>query len=380
MSMSDPDALLSAITANPDEDTPRLVYADWLDEHGEAERAEFIRVQCKLEHLPRTSDEGKLLAEREKHLQAKLFRHLVKLGNRTLKYRRGFVDTIRSRLETLPKKLAKICPQDAPAFALQIFHGQDDDAVYSDGPAMPVFRDPTLRRCVSLDLPTMCIEGSQVVLRSEHLVNLRRLNFPDNEAGPGIELVASPTFANLRWANFNNSDSANDNPSIIPLAECPHLANLEHLDFGDCEQPSESALAVANAKYWNRLRYLNLSGCWFEPDSAIAIFNSKQLPALTELDLSWNYSPVPDGDSRTWGDILVSEVVKSPLLPRLSKLWLRRTDLTDQGAKELLAVPLEVMFTRLDLSLNNLGKASMAALRERFGPGVCLYEKSEEPT
>ena len=41
-------ALLKAIIANPDEDTPRLVYADWLQENGDDERAEFIRVQVQL--------------------------------------------------------------------------------------------------------------------------------------------------------------------------------------------------------------------------------------------------------------------------------------------------------------------------------------------
>src|SRR5262249_34905741 len=32
----------------PDDDTPRLVLADWLEENGEPERAEFIRIQCQL--------------------------------------------------------------------------------------------------------------------------------------------------------------------------------------------------------------------------------------------------------------------------------------------------------------------------------------------
>jgi len=46
--VNDASALLAAIRAAPDDDAPRLVYADWLDEHGEMERAEFIRVQCEL--------------------------------------------------------------------------------------------------------------------------------------------------------------------------------------------------------------------------------------------------------------------------------------------------------------------------------------------
>jgi uncharacterized protein (TIGR02996 family) len=51
--MSDEAALLRGIHANPEDDTPRLVFADWLDEHGQPERAEFIRVQIEYE---RTSD------------------------------------------------------------------------------------------------------------------------------------------------------------------------------------------------------------------------------------------------------------------------------------------------------------------------------------
>lgn len=46
--MTDGDLLLKAILANPDDDTPRLVYADYLQEHGDEPRAEFIRVQVAL--------------------------------------------------------------------------------------------------------------------------------------------------------------------------------------------------------------------------------------------------------------------------------------------------------------------------------------------
>jgi uncharacterized protein (TIGR02996 family) len=38
--------LLCNVLANPADDLARLVIADWLEEHGEADRAEFIRLQC----------------------------------------------------------------------------------------------------------------------------------------------------------------------------------------------------------------------------------------------------------------------------------------------------------------------------------------------
>lgn len=50
--MTDGEALLAAIIASPDDDTPRLVYADWLEENNQSKRAEFIRVQVELAALP----------------------------------------------------------------------------------------------------------------------------------------------------------------------------------------------------------------------------------------------------------------------------------------------------------------------------------------
>jgi uncharacterized protein (TIGR02996 family) len=50
--VTDRDALLRAICDSPDDDAPRLVYADWLDENGDPRQAEFIRVQIALAGVP----------------------------------------------------------------------------------------------------------------------------------------------------------------------------------------------------------------------------------------------------------------------------------------------------------------------------------------
>ncbi len=70
--MSDGDALLAAILAQPDEDVPRLAYADWLDETGaepERARAELIRVQIELHRKP-AGERDLALELREKRLLA----------------------------------------------------------------------------------------------------------------------------------------------------------------------------------------------------------------------------------------------------------------------------------------------------------------------
>jgi uncharacterized protein (TIGR02996 family) len=60
-------ALLRAIAAHPREDTPRLVYADCLDELGEpaaTARAEFIRLQVRAAQFPQSAPERAPLVRR----------------------------------------------------------------------------------------------------------------------------------------------------------------------------------------------------------------------------------------------------------------------------------------------------------------------------
>jgi uncharacterized protein (TIGR02996 family) len=59
--MSERDALLAAILATPGDDTVRLAFADWCDENGEADRAEFIRLQIHLAHPAEAGSEANTL-------------------------------------------------------------------------------------------------------------------------------------------------------------------------------------------------------------------------------------------------------------------------------------------------------------------------------
>jgi uncharacterized protein (TIGR02996 family) len=92
-------ALLAAICANPADDTARLVFADWLDEHGEPQRAEFIRLQIEAARLaphdPRVQEiedrTALLIWHRRKGWEGPV-RDL--LPGARLEFRRGFVDSV----------------------------------------------------------------------------------------------------------------------------------------------------------------------------------------------------------------------------------------------------------------------------------------------
>jgi uncharacterized protein (TIGR02996 family) len=61
-------AFLRGILAHPEDDTPRLVFADWLEEHGAPERAEFIRLQCQLAMMSEGDPDRGQLLDRESEL------------------------------------------------------------------------------------------------------------------------------------------------------------------------------------------------------------------------------------------------------------------------------------------------------------------------
>ncbi|HEY1186894.1 MAG TPA: TIGR02996 domain-containing protein [Gemmata sp.] len=68
--MNTGDALLRACLDNPDDDFPRLVYADWLQENDAPERAEFIRLQLVIARHWHTGDIPAGVEDREAELRS----------------------------------------------------------------------------------------------------------------------------------------------------------------------------------------------------------------------------------------------------------------------------------------------------------------------
>jgi uncharacterized protein (TIGR02996 family) len=63
-------ALLAACRARPADDLPRLVLADWLNENGQPERAEFVRIQVEVSHPTADVERIRRLKRREAELLA----------------------------------------------------------------------------------------------------------------------------------------------------------------------------------------------------------------------------------------------------------------------------------------------------------------------
>ncbi len=92
--MTEQDAFLRAILEAPADDAPRLIYADWLEENGEREEAEFIRFQC-------ASAEPKVKSwqQRRRHFEAIVDAFVPAVihdirATKSATWRRGFIASV----------------------------------------------------------------------------------------------------------------------------------------------------------------------------------------------------------------------------------------------------------------------------------------------
>lgn len=255
--MTDREALFAAVVAEPEDDLPRLVFADYLDDTGvpaDAARAAYIRTQIEAEkHAPRSA--GRLECNR----QAAEFRDRFKdewdlefadpiewFGFTALR-RRGFVEEVAGTLGRVNMVGMRMFAC-APISGLRVTDARPDDP-----PAWQRFRTlPFLSRVRSLTLgpylpgfypprPPNPGDGDGVVtealLRSSTLTGLRSLALPNNALDDAWV---------LRFA--------------VRFAAAPFASTLEALDLSHNPITDAGANALATAPGFDRLQELILSG------------------------------------------------------------------------------------------------------------------------
>ncbi|HVL11075.1 MAG TPA: TIGR02996 domain-containing protein [Gemmata sp.] len=171
--MTDGDALFAAVLAEPDEDTPRLVYADWLEENDRPTRAEFIRVQVAAARAPTRevlASEKTLLAKHEEEWLAPLKVPGGPLeGGAGAQFRRGFVEVVWLSARAFLDRAAGLFAQ-APVRELRVTRATPEDFRRLMG-------SPRLGRLRGLDLSDRRLGDAAVaeLVRSQFSASLREL-------------------------------------------------------------------------------------------------------------------------------------------------------------------------------------------------------------
>lgn len=339
MPVADEQAFMAAILARPDDDTPRLVFADWLDERGTEDdraRAALIRAQCRAEALPKGSRERKKL-EREANalIRAHGKRWAEPLTALRLTdghtYRRGFLDGVTMSATTFASKAKKLFDAVPTLRAAHFVHAANE--------LNRLTKCNYLSRLASVNVSEMCWCGSCPI----HL---------DLEALFKCEKLDSLT-------RLNVSDDRMDAAGARKLAACKGLAKLTALDVSHNPLGAAGVTAMLKGQNLKNLTELNLTACELGDVGIAALAKAKALPALRKLVMTAN-DVTPVG---------LAALIASPLFAQLTHLDLSHNPLTREGAKALAATP-PCALELLDVRECSIPTATHKVLTKRFGKKV----------
>lgn len=312
--MHERDAFLRMICERPDDATVRLVFADWLEEHGEATLACSLR-----SHVVRR------LVGVDPTLRA--FWN-VQLGDRPglrwTDFDCGFPHTLAVGGSEGLRALAELSQQRAdrlPIVALSLNLGSES---YSSRPA-PMLRFPVEK------LPS---------LRQLHIDWLDAYSW---QTDPPLDYLC-------RW-----------------LARSPALETISQLSAGHLRgwplrSEGEALGELLGSPHLRQLRELTLASLQYRDEVVAPILSARGLSGVVNLDLSRNQLE----------DHGAELIAQSPYLGELRGLNLRDNGIRRAGARALTRSRLAGTLEVLDLRGNPVSRRGRDMLRETFGERVLM--------
>jgi uncharacterized protein (TIGR02996 family) len=412
--MPEREAFLAAIAAAPADDLPRLVFADWLDENGDPERAAFIRAQVRRAaewdgpndaELARTAAElfhthgigwchtlltalgvdmsrCQLLPQigiwREAAASQLIVLVLDPSGRTThlvlqLNFQRGFVHELSVTVaNALPGTSFAAAFRHEPIHALTAHFGS---TVRPDG--WIKLSEPALRRISRLavefhpDVAAVTPAMLSPVFTDSHLAGVRQFRLSPHLPGMADarippETLAAFTRSPLAYRLDALELEAVDDDSIRALCRNTQL-NLEKLTLNGA-YTRDALTPLQRSGIAESVRSLTLF--FNEPDD-ISAFARSRWPKLTELHLSCH---IDDGGTFPEGGLRA--LAAAEFLPQLEVLDLSDNWLVDASSE---AVGLRDLAAALDpdrLRLLNLTNTGLEAvpdfLADRFGERVAV--------
>jgi uncharacterized protein (TIGR02996 family) len=357
------DAFFHALQESPEDDALRLVYADFLEEHGDdaaIARGQLIRVQVELAALPPLSRRAAELIARQDELLANWER--VWLGEWAdvldgWTFRRGLVEAVRA---------------DASVF---LDHAAD---WFAEWPTLTVAKltracghvrdlaaSPWLAHLRGLDLSENGIDAATLayLTASRFVCLLQALDLSGNPIGPrGVALLAAaPSAEELRelhlarcglaglalleplggrsrqWRRLDLAGNDLGRRDLLRLVESPLMWGLGALDLASNPLDDDGVSVLADSP--KAVALIDLGLCDTDAGNAgvTALARSEYLTSLRSLDLRGHHCwPRPDRAGEDWGGI--GELSRSPLLGRLRRLLLASAGGSNGWTAEVLGI------------------------------------------
>jgi uncharacterized protein (TIGR02996 family) len=308
--MPNASSFIAAIREAPDDDTPRLVFSDWLEDQGEIARAELIRVQCELARLP-TFDlrypelhlrQLELIAEHEREWLGEWAERLVRW-----EFRRGLLHSVTLTPGPFVQHGEELF-RDHPVERVALVEGWGQSlkteaiAEVVAAPAMGEVR--ALETAGSRrEEPLAGMYGGVVATSAwlaalagaDHVVRLEELylNGDTRSGRQAIDLKAWRCFCGARQLRtlrhldlrdrYSNDESAHLTEVVRLLEKASFARTLRTLSLAGCRAEDEAARQLASARL-DRLEVLDLAGCNHLGQSGLeAILGATSWPRLHTL-------------------------------------------------------------------------------------------------
>jgi uncharacterized protein (TIGR02996 family) len=351
-------ALIDAVVANLDDDSPRFVYADWMTSKGDP-RGEFITLQCRGavdEEAKRKLKvaENKMLKAHASAWGKPLLDVLPPksssfLEQRAVTFGRGFLDGLEAAWSAL-RVLDKIFAV-APALTSLDVAG---DASTDDSDLPALLSSPLLSRLRRLKL-TIIGGGNNVataVAAAQHLHNLTDLTlhasmpaYANNQRSVNVDgaraLARSPYLRKLKRLDLGNSPINED--GLTEILSAPW--KLEEFVLSNQPRPQGLGAAFAAAKGEPTIQRLILSNVKIPPADLGKLAAAKVLANLEMLDLEFGQI----GEKGV-------KALFTKLPPKLRELYLERNGLTDRGVAVLAEQKTLQQLRVLNLGHNRMGQ------------------------
>jgi uncharacterized protein (TIGR02996 family) len=418
--MTDRESFVAAIAANPQEDAPRLAFADWIEEQGDATRAGFIRDQVRLARMAPGSEEAKALFRRTAEtLKANLPAWIqdacdafgqpanwwpqrargpaltLRVGHETqagsvyvhpegmpaIRFERGFLEAP----EIIPyrlgngKAVSRLLAAEPitrvhfralkPEFAsdwsvpeLQRIRVLSLFGPLSDDSARALFLRSDWSALRRLTMEHTGTEAMAVLCSAPLAKRLGALAVDWNESGL-TALARYPLDEQLQEFRLNpgGTTTRGDTTKILErLNALPFRPTLKKLDLAGCTIGDSGLAALARGEVWIRLKALVLDRNRFGDPGWRDFVRGRRTPELKALIANRNFL-TRDGAVR---------LAQSPLVETLEWIDLRGNRIDGKGAVELARRLVESPLKKLLLAGNPIGERETATVRKMLGERV----------
>ena len=299
--------LFQAILDAPEDDDPRLVYADWLLERGD-ERGEFIQIQCALGD--RLHGARGLRGRRRKEYDMSPEELIAREKTLLKKHQRQWLAPFRAFVRTWVWKRGFVESVEA------------DGKTFLDG-AETVFANTPLEHAALTAMKPPLLER---LAQMKALRALRSLHLGQQRIGPKEATVFhSENLVNVRkldlWGNPLGDDGA------LVLSRAARLDALTSLGLASCKLTARGVDALSRAPFFPRLTRLELRyNDGLGPLVGEALVRGE---SLVELSLGSNQI----------GDDGLAAIAGSPTMKNLETLELYGNDITERGVEVLVKSP-----------------------------------------